>query len=121
MHVHLFSKEMAWPAGPGISNKDWFFPLFVANGVTGVRDMHTDPGEIKLAAEWNQQRVAGRMIGPAVAVSSRMVDGVRPTPGALEVTTAAEARQEVRPERHMGRAHRLGRARSICERRREPE
>jgi Amidohydrolase family len=104
MHVHLFSKEMAWPAGPGISNKDWFFPLFVANGVTGVRDMHTDPGEIKLAAEWNQQRVAGRMIGPAVAVSSRMVDGERPTSGALEVTTAAEARQAVKDLKEGGAA-----------------
>src|SRR5262245_830176 len=50
MHVHLFSPEMPWPAGPGISNKDWFFPLFIANGVTGVRDMFTESAEIKLAA-----------------------------------------------------------------------
>jgi len=96
MHVHVFSKEMPWPADSAISNKDWFFPLLVANGVTGVRDMETDPAEIKVSAEWNRQRAAGRLIGPAIAVSSSIVNGDPPAPGDVTVTTAAEARQAVR-------------------------
>ena len=96
MHVHLFSKEMPWPAGPGISNKDWFFPLFIVNGVTGVRDMQTDAPEIKQAAEWNLQRATGRIVAPEIAVSSRILEGSRPTPDTLTVTNASEAREAVR-------------------------
>ena len=93
MHVHLFNNV----AGSGTNNKDIYFPLFIANGVTGVRDMFTDADDIKLVREWQAEIEAGRLIGPRIAPGSAIVDGV-PTflPNLLGVATPDEARAAVR-------------------------
>ena len=94
MHVHIFNNS----SGPvGTNNKDWYFPLMIANGVTGVRDMWTDPDDLKLVRQWQRDIQAGDMLGPRIAPSSSIVDGV-PTqlPNMLGVSTPEEARRAVR-------------------------
>ena len=87
MHVHSLS-----PGRP-----DYFFPLFVANGVTGVRDMG---GRLSLdqVSQIRAGIAAHRVVGPRLgAIAGKIVDG----PGsrldvALSVATPGEGRQAVR-------------------------
>ena len=82
MHVHA-----AWP---GIAQV--FAPLFVANGVTGVREMYGSMYAIKI---WKGKYYAGeawpRMIG-----AGHILDGPTPFwPGSMVAGTADEARAAV--------------------------
>ena len=43
MHVHLFNNT----SNAGTNNAEAYFPAFIANGVTGVRDMWTDFDDLK--------------------------------------------------------------------------
>ena len=99
MHVHLFNNT----SRVGTDNKDNYFPLLVANGVTGVLDMWSDPDDLKLVRQWRQEFEAGTLMSPRVAPGSSIVDGV-PTflPNALGVSTPDEARQAVRTLKKAG-------------------
>jgi imidazolonepropionase-like amidohydrolase len=99
MHVHTFNNS----SRPGTDNKDWYFPLLIANGVTGVRDMWTDPDDIRLERAWRQEIDSGTLVGPRFAVSSSIVDGV-PTllKNAIGVSTPDEARRAVRTLKDAG-------------------
>jgi imidazolonepropionase-like amidohydrolase len=78
MHVHWFDKD--------------YLPLFIANGVTGVRQMFGTP-------ELLQQRNAiekGNLLGPRMIIASPLVDGPKPLwPGSISVATEAEGRLAV--------------------------
>ncbi len=93
MHVHIFKHTPR----PNTNNKDIYFPLMIANGVTGVRDMWTDPDDLKLVRQWQRDIESGEMLGPRIAPGSTIVDGV-PTflPNSLGVSTPDEARRAVR-------------------------
>lgn len=99
MHVHLFNNT----SGSGTNNKDTSFPLLIANGVTGIRDMWSDPDDIELASRWTHEIEAGTLVGPRMALGSRIVDGV-PTflPNLLGVATAEEGRRAVRTLKSQG-------------------
>lgn len=93
MHVHLFNNFLQ----DGSENHAYFFPLLVANGVVGVRDMYTDPDDIAVARRWNEETESGALIGPRVMVSSRVVDGDPPnSPHSLVVHNDVEGRRAVR-------------------------
>ena len=93
MHVHLFNNFL----DDGSNNHAYFFPLMVANGIVGVRDMWTDAEDIAVARRWNEETESGRMVGPRVLVSSRVVDGDPPNgPHSLVVHNEVEGRQAVR-------------------------
>jgi Amidohydrolase family len=93
MHVHLFNNFTR----DASDNHAYFFPLFVANGIVGVRDMWSDPDDIVVARRWNDETASGRVIGPRVMVSSRVVDGDPPNgPNSLVVHDEREARDAVR-------------------------
>lgn len=62
MHVH------AW-------NKQTFFPLFIVNGVTGVRDMFGGLAQIKL---WRKEIAEGKTLGPRIVAGGQIVDGPKP-------------------------------------------
>lgn len=99
MHVHLFNNFTQ----DGSDNHGYFFPLFVANGIVGVRDMSSDPDDIVVARRWNEETASGRVIGPRVMVSSRVVDGDPPNgPNSLVVHDEREARDAVRVLRSSG-------------------
>jgi imidazolonepropionase-like amidohydrolase len=86
MHVHLL-----WD--PAI---DTLFPLCVANGVTGVRDMHTHFPFEQVRA-WRDEVEKGKRVGPRFVYAGPIVDGPRPFwPGSVSVKDADSARQAVR-------------------------
>jgi hypothetical protein len=78
MHVHWYLKD--------------FLPLFIANGVTGVRQM----GGMPLHYAWRQDIEYGTLLGPRMSIASPVVDGPNPIwPGSMVVRNAAEGRQAV--------------------------
>ena len=78
MHVH-------W------SDKD-YLPLFIANGVTGVRLMWGQPAH----QEWRRAIDDGQLLGPHLVIASPIVDGPKPIwDGSISVTNETQARQVV--------------------------
>jgi hypothetical protein len=99
MHVHLFNNVGA----PGTNNANEYFPLFIANGVTGVRDMFTDADDIKLARQWQSEIEAGKLLAPRIFVGSSIIDGVPVVhKNSLGVSTPDEARRAVRLSKDSG-------------------
>jgi len=99
MHVHVFGNGV----DDGTDSSEAFFPLLVANGVVGVRDVGTDANDIAQANRWNQEIESGRLVAPRMIVTSQIVDGEPPTwSNSLVVRTAAEGRTAVRTLKSSG-------------------
>ena len=87
MHVHLVFGDWFPDA------KDISLPLFIANGVTGVRDMGS---ELHVVQDWRNQIAAGRLIGPRILTSGPMLDGPRPRfPSSVAIASPEDARHAV--------------------------
>jgi imidazolonepropionase-like amidohydrolase len=87
MHVHSAFGDW-FPRG-----RDVILPLFVANGVTGVRDMG---GDVPVLMKWRKEIAAGRIIGPKMVISGPMLDAYLPNgklrfPSSVAVSTPAAA------------------------------
>src|SRR5215475_7404939 len=87
MHVHSAFGDW-FPGG-----RDVILPLFIANGVTGVRDMG---GDLPVLLDWRKQIAAGKILGPRMLVSGPMLDANLPNgklrfPSSVEVATAESA------------------------------
>jgi imidazolonepropionase-like amidohydrolase len=90
MHVHIFNQVSLRPANT------WDFPLFVANGVLGVREMWTKPGNMAEVRRWRNRVRAGALIAPRVAAVGRVLDGANPVwRNTDSVTTPEDARRLV--------------------------
>ncbi len=88
MHIHAFFGD--WVPG----GREVTLPLFVAFGVTGVRDMGSDLEPI-LAAR--RDVAAGKLLGPRMIVSGPMLDGPKTQfPAALPIVTPEDGRRAVR-------------------------
>ena len=81
MHVHF-------------TEVDRTFPMFIANGVTGVRNMG---GELKDLVRWRAEVASGKRVGHRVLTCGPIVDGAQPAAHGptIKVGTAAEGRQTV--------------------------
>jgi imidazolonepropionase-like amidohydrolase len=67
--------------------------LFVANGVTGVRDMG---GDLEPLKKWRARIADGKLLGPRMIISGPMLDGPVPQfPSSAPVKDAAEGRRIV--------------------------
>jgi imidazolonepropionase-like amidohydrolase len=92
MHVHTAFGNW-FPGG-----RDIILPLFIANGVTGVRDMG---GDVAVLKTWLSQIEAGQLTGPHIVFSGPMLDGYLPDgknlrfPSSVPVTSPADARAAV--------------------------
>lgn len=87
MHVHLVFGDWFPDA------KDISLPLFVANGVTGVRDMGS---ELDVVQGWRDEIEARRMIGPRILTSGQMLDGPKPRfPSSVAIATPEDGRRAV--------------------------
>ena len=87
MHVHTVFGD--WLP----RNERVTLPLFVANGVTGVRDMGSDLEVVKL---WRAQIDAGKLLGPRMYIAGPMLDGPVPRfPSSAPVANAADGRRVV--------------------------
>jgi hypothetical protein len=85
MHVHWYDER--------------YFPLFIANGVTGMRIMWGTPDHFKQREEISK----GSLIGPRMIIASPVIDGPKPVwAGSIGVGNEAEARQVVRHMKEMG-------------------
>lgn len=90
-HVHLFNNVSRRPPNA------WALPLFVAHGVTGVREMWTETASLAEVGAWRRDVEDGVLVAPRVLAAGALVEGtgVR-TPNMPTVDTADEGRQFVR-------------------------
>ena len=88
MHVHEWNKEV-------------FFPLFIANGITGVRDMFSPLPPIK---QWRAEIAAGTTTGPHIFAAGILIDGPYPfcKPCTIAVSNADEGKKAVLKVKEMG-------------------
>jgi imidazolonepropionase-like amidohydrolase len=94
MHVHMVFGDW-FPHGKEIT-----VPLFLANGITGVRDMG---GELGVLQQWRKDISAGRMIGPRIVMSGPMLDGPQPRfPSAIAIKTPEDGRRAVKDLKQKG-------------------
>lgn len=75
MHVHWYAKK--------------YLPLFIANGVTGIRLMWGQP----IHHQWRKEIEQGTLLGPRMVIASPIVDGPNPFwPGSIGVANEEDAR-----------------------------
>jgi imidazolonepropionase-like amidohydrolase len=94
MHVHLVFGDW-FPLAQQIS-----LPLFVANGITGVRDMGS---ELEAVQTWRNEIEAGRLTGPRIMTSGAMLDGPKPRfPSSIAIATPEDGRRAVDNQKRAG-------------------
>jgi imidazolonepropionase-like amidohydrolase len=87
MHVHIVHPD--------------YLKLFIANGVTGVRDMHAFYPPVIYQMRKNVRE--GKQLGPRIVAAGAIVDGPRPIwTGSLIASTAEEGRAAVRQRKKEG-------------------
>lgn len=85
MHVHLNDPDDG--------------PVYVANGVTTIRNMWGFPETL----EWRKDYASGKRLGPTVYTAGNLLDGNPPIwPGSAVIETAAQAESEVVAEKKAG-------------------
>ena len=84
MHVHAALNGLP----------ETYFPMFIANGVTGVRDMAV--ADLEFLKRLRKAMLDGKLLGPRI-VAGQMVDGPMPVwPGyPITISNEAEGRQAV--------------------------
>jgi hypothetical protein len=98
MHVHSVWDVTADADTDAPANREWHFPLFLAYGVTGVRNMGDRTADVTLAlANSVKRRLAdAELFGPRLLAAGPFVDGDPPLgTNPVVVRTAAEARAAV--------------------------
>jgi len=78
MHVHTLSRERV----------ERFFPVFVANGILGVRDMGSPFEELEQIKQWKEEIAQGIRLGPRIVAAGPLVDGPKPMFPDLSITAA---------------------------------
>jgi imidazolonepropionase-like amidohydrolase len=87
MHVHLAFGDW-FPDARDIS-----LPLFIANGITSVRDMGS---ELDVVQNWRNEMEGGLLIGPRILTPGPMLDGPKPRfPSSVAVATPEDGRRAV--------------------------
>ena len=85
MHVHWYDER--------------FLPLFIANGVTGVRQMWG----MEVHRQWRRRMQEGSLLGPREFIASTIIDGPKPMwPGSIAVKDAEQGEAAVRNSRKNG-------------------
>lgn len=81
MHFHIKETERT-------------FSLFIANGVTGVRNMG---GDFQKLFEWREAVASGRLLGPRIVSGGPVIDGPNPAnpDHAIAVSSVEEGKQAV--------------------------
>jgi imidazolonepropionase-like amidohydrolase len=84
MHVHLFNNSSRRPPNT------WAFPLFIANGVTAVREMASEPASILIVNRWREAIANGALVAPRILAAGVVVYGKSPEDVARQVDVAAD-------------------------------
>jgi imidazolonepropionase-like amidohydrolase len=85
MHVHLFNLSSHRPPN------DWSFGMYIANGVTGVRDMRSDAASMQLVKQWRMAVDSGQLVAPHIVAAGIAVHGKSPEDAAAGVDAAVDA------------------------------
>ncbi len=94
MHTHVFFDRTA------ADGTALILPLFLANGVTGIRDMGSELGAVLQA---RTDVAARKLLGPRMVVAGPMLDGPKTHyAAALPIATPAEGRSAVDMLQHSG-------------------
>lgn len=93
MHVHLFNNPSRR------APNEWAFPLLVANGVTGVREMRTEAAGIADVDRWREMAASGEIVAPRVLEAGVVVARDAPDTGAA---TGELLRRKVREAKAAG-------------------
>ena len=102
MHTHLFNVSPADPELPLLQN------LFIANGITGIREMGGSPALVQRAKQFNADLAAGKFDAPEILQIPGRIFGFPPIPGfdggapPAAATSAAAAVQEVQAQKAYG-------------------
>lgn len=89
----LFLMPGLWDMHTHIWNDVNTFPLFIANGITGVRGMFEQMSNVNT---WRANAATGKKEGPQLFVAGPIVDGPKPVwPNSVAVKDAATARKAV--------------------------
>src|SRR5258708_29981059 len=95
MHVHLVFGDWL-PDAQEIS-----LLMFIANGVTGVRDMGS---ELDIVQGLRNEIEAGQLLGPRIYISGPMLDGPKPRfPSSVAIATPAAAHRACADLKRRGR------------------
>ena len=87
MHTHVYFD------GTATAGTDLILPLFVANGITGIRDMGSELDSVLKA---RADVAAHRLLGPRLVVSGPMLDGPKsPYKASIAIATPEDGRQAV--------------------------
>ena len=85
MHVHWYFRDT--------------FTLFIANGVTGVRQMFGNSDLLR----WRDQIAKGSLLGPRMFVASPIIDGPEPVwPNSISVSNENDGRKAVKRVKQWG-------------------
>jgi imidazolonepropionase-like amidohydrolase len=84
MHVHTLREERV----------ETFFPLFIANGITGIRDMGAPLKSLELLTRWRKEIQQETRFGPRIFASGAVLGGARPQ-NTIAASNEAQARQAV--------------------------
>lgn len=81
MHIHIKETERT-------------FPLYLANGVTGIRNTG---GDFQKLFDWREAVASGRLLGPRIVSCGPVIDGPNPAnpDHAIPVSNVAEGKQAV--------------------------
>ena len=72
------------------------FPLYLANGVTTVRNMSGEPFHLR----WRREIAAGRLLGPTLITAGPTMDSVPPEGSNRSIVTTAEQAEKAVAEIH---------------------
>jgi imidazolonepropionase-like amidohydrolase len=100
MHVHMRGSIKGSMSNFAKENEA-MLPLYLANGVTGVREMGGDL--VDLVLQWRSEVENGKRLGPRIATCGPKLDGAKPRfPGSIAIATPEEARMAVQRVKSMG-------------------
>jgi imidazolonepropionase-like amidohydrolase len=97
MHVHSVANVGPDMAVSSVSAMDWHFPLFLAWGVTGVRNMNDGTGDVslKLTNSVKRRLATGDLHGPRFLANGPSIDGDPPLGSNSAVVRTAQEAQAV--------------------------
>ena len=100
MHIHIRGSRLPGQASFARENEA-VLPLYLANGITGVREMGGDMVDTVL--KWRDEIAQGRRQGPRIVTSGPKLDGSNPIwPGSIPISTAEEAKAAVARVKNSG-------------------
>lgn len=82
-----------WHLEPSEEAREHWLALFVAHGVTSIRDMGGDAARIR---RWQERVATGELVGPRILTGGTMIEGENPRwEGSIAATTPEEGRAAV--------------------------